>query len=570
MAGNLTRALRPVLLWAALAALAWSVGAAASGGIDARVLGFTIRARGAIRPLTIGLLLLALYVGLDWRACRAALGEPVQILNRLAPWLAVTLAAVTTIHAIRYGAFVASGSDSYGYLSEAYGWVRGPLPKPDPIPLRLPTPSSDWIQTPLGYWPGHAPHTIAPSYAPGLPWLLAAGILVADPLGPYLVVPLSAGFFVWVTFLLARRIAGPMAGLAAALIAGSSPIVLFMSLWVMSDVPAGVMWTASAWAALARPRYGALAAGTFAGLGLLIRPNLAPLALVPFASMVLAGEPADRMRRAVLFCVPVALAAIAIGALNAAWFGSPLLSGYGDASLRFALHYVWPNVRHYPLWLVESQSLWIAAAAVLSLGAFRLATPNRQALALAWAFVLVTFLCYVAYAPYEPWWYLRFLVPGLGAFYAVAAAGLSIVASRIPRPWGPLAACVILLLTLQHSVRYTTAQEMFGPFRQSEHRYADLGAFVARAPAQRRDLRHAARRQHPVLRRPAHASLRSSGQAVGSSRRRRSRGDGASPVPRDRRRGSRGRQDRLRASSGWAVALAAHRADAQARWPFDL
>jgi hypothetical protein len=262
--------------------------------------------------------------------------------------------------------------------------------------------------------------------------------------------------------------------------AATSPIVLFLSLWVMSDVPAGVMWTASAWAALTRSRRGAIAAGVFAALGLLIRPNLAPLAVVPFAWMVLTGETADRMRRAVLFCTPVALAALAIGALNATWFGSPLASGYGDASARFGLQYIWPNLRHYPAWLVDSQSPWIVAAAAVSLVALRRGSPDREAIALAWAVVLVTFLCYVAYAAYEPWWYLRFLIPGLGAFYAVAAAGLSVLANRIRRPWGPLAASLVLLLTLLHSVRYTTAQQMFGPFQQSEHRYADLGVFIGR------------------------------------------------------------------------------------------
>ena len=454
--------------------------AAATGGVDARVFGVTIRARGALRPLGLGLVLLAVYLGLDRRALRTILTEPGRVLAGLAPWLAVMLAAVTTIHAIRYGAFVASGSDSYGYLSEAYGWARGPLPEPYPVPLTLPTRSSDWIQTPLGYWTGRNPHTIVPSYAPGLPFLLAGAILLADPLGPYLVVPLCAGLFVWVTFLLGRRMAGPIAGLAATLIAASSPIVLFLSLWVMSDVPAGVMWTAAGWAALARSRRGAFAAGVVTALALLIRPNLAPLALVPIAWIMITGERAERWWQGALFCASVVPAAIVIGVLNAAWYGSPLLSGYGDASQRFGLQYVWPNLRHYPAWIVESQSPWIMAAAAASLLALVRASPLRRPVALAWGFVIVTLLCYLPYVAYEPWWYLRFLIPALGAFYALVAVGLSIAVTWIRPPWGLLAASAVLAVILGHSVRYVATFEMFGPFQRSEHRYADLGAFIAR------------------------------------------------------------------------------------------
>ena len=148
---------RRLLLALAMAALAWAIVAQITGGLDARIAGLTIRARGTLRPLAIGITLLALYAVFDRRALTEGLRDVPRATGRIASWFVVTLALATSIDAIRYGAFVAGGSDSYGYLSEAYGWAGGRLPRPEPIPLVFPVASSDWLQTPLGYWPGRRP-----------------------------------------------------------------------------------------------------------------------------------------------------------------------------------------------------------------------------------------------------------------------------------------------------------------------------------------------------------------------------------------------------------------------------
>src|SRR5262249_50306941 len=155
--------------------------------------------------------------------------------------------------------------------------------------------------------------------------------------------------FVWATYVLARRIAGPAAGVAAALIAATSPVVLFMSLWVMSDVPAGASWTGTAACALSDSRRGSVIAGLLAALGVLIRPNLVSLALVPFVWIVLASAGRERLVRAVSYTAPVGLAALAIGTLNAYWYGSPLLSGYGDPKTLYSIRNVWSNAHRYSI-----------------------------------------------------------------------------------------------------------------------------------------------------------------------------------------------------------------------------
>lgn len=461
---------------------AWAVVVAFTGGVEAHPFGITFRARGAFRPLATALVLFCAAAWLYRVELRSAARDVSATGTAMAPWIVAVLALVTVIIAVRYGSFVAAGSDSYGYVSQAYGWERGELPRPYATPLTLPFQSGDRIQAPLGYRVGRAPHTIVPTYAPGLPLLMALGILIAGAIGPYLIVPLSVGLFVWATYALARRIAGVSAGVAAALIAATSPIVLFMSLWPMSDLPAGAAWTGAAACALSDSRRGALHSGMLAALAVLIRPNLAPLALVPFVWIVLASAGRERQIRAVWFAAPAGVAAVAIAALNAYWYGSPFVSGYGGLHALYAMQNVWPNLQRYPVWLWRSQSPWIVVALATAC-AFRRGRSRSRRILFVGALFVVTLICYVGYAPYDQWWYLRFLLPGLGALFAAAAAGVVAVAERFTKPWGSTLAIALLGLIAWRSSAYAVALDMFGPFQISEHKYVDVGLFVARETA---------------------------------------------------------------------------------------
>ena len=470
--------LRKTLLAVAIVVFAWTLVVVLSGGIDLRVFGIVIRSRDALRPAAIALVL-AGAVGWLYRVeLGAATRDPRGTAAVIAPWIAAALALVTLIDAIRYGSFVAAGSDSYGYVSQAYGWERLELPHPYAIPLTLPFESGDRIQAPLGHRVGRVPHTMVPTYSPGLPLVMALGILVAGGIGPYLIVPLSAGLFVWVTYVLARRIAGAAAGAAAALIAATSPVVLFMSLWVMSDVPAAAAWTGAAACALSNSRRGTFVSALLSALGILIRPNLVTLALVPFVWVVLTGAGRERLGRAAVYAIPVGISASMIAILNAYWYGSPLLSGYGEPRALYSIHNVWPNLQRYPVWLWRSQSPWIfvaiGAACVPAQGS------SGRRIALAAAMFVVTFLGYVAYAPFDQWWYLRFLLPGLGALFALAAAGIVSIGERLPRPWGRVLAVALLAVLVWRSAASASAFGMFGPFRESEHKYLEVGTFIAR------------------------------------------------------------------------------------------
>jgi hypothetical protein len=131
------------------------------------------------------------------------------------------------------------------------------------------------------------------------------------------------------------------------------------------------------------------------------------------------------------------------------------------------------------VWLWRSQSPWILLA-LFSLVAAARPSPARPAIRLAWIMFATTVLCYIAYFPFEEWWYLRFLLPGLGALFAFMAAGLLTVTRRTPSPWGGAAALAILLLITKHTVGYAAAHDVF-EMKRGEYRYAEVGDFINRA-----------------------------------------------------------------------------------------
>jgi hypothetical protein len=470
---------RRLLLILSAALLVWAALVLATGGIQWRIAGVLFRSRDPGRVLLLFDVLVLVQALLFPREFASDIDRAAALVRRGAPWLATVAAALLAIHGLVYGSFTAGGADAYGYVSQAYGWASGHLPRAYDLPLSLPFPSSDLIQTPLGYRPGPQPHTMVPNYAPGLPLLMAAAILSAGAIGPYLIVPACAALFVWFTFLLGRRAAGPTAGLIAAILVATSPVVLFQNLWPMSDVPAGALWTGAIVAALGSSRRSAALSGLCTAIGLFVRPNLLLLVLVPFGQVVFSARGRERVVRALLFCAPIVPVVLAVAALNAMWFGSPFRSGYGRTADLYSLGSVWPNLQRYPVWLWQSQSPWIVFAALSVIAAVRPAA-GRPAVRLAWILFTATVLCYIAYFHFDAWWYLRFLLPGLGAFFVLVAVGLTIFARRMPQPWGRVAAVVILFLMVKHATAYAVRERVFGPLKSGDHRYADVGDFVGR------------------------------------------------------------------------------------------
>jgi hypothetical protein len=456
--------------------LAWAAVVASTGGVQWRLAGFMLRSRAPGRALVIGVILFAAQALLHRTAFARDVHRLMACVRPRLPVMALGCAAALGGHALQHGSFTAGGADSYGYVSQAYGWATGALPSAQPLGIAVPWPSGDQSLAPLGYRPGPVPHTMVPTYAPGLPLMMAAALVVGS-CGPFLVVPACAALLVWLTFLLGRRIGGPWTGILSALLMVTSPVVLFQAMWPMSDVPAGAIWTGAALAALGAGRWSGAATGLWAAGGLLIRPNLLALPLVLFAHLALTAEGDERRRRLVLFCAVLVPALGAIAALNTAWYGAPWHSGYGSASEIYSAANVTANLARYPVWLWESQSplLLLAAVPVMTRGR---ADASSPAVRLLLGMIIATAVSYLFYSPFDDWWYLRFLLPAIPALLVLTAGGLVTVGRRLPAPWGPVVVLAIAVAVASHTVRFASDRGIFSTLKGDERRYADIGSYA--------------------------------------------------------------------------------------------
>ena len=219
------------------------------------------------------------------------------------------LALAVCAAGIRWGAMVAGGADSYGYVSQAGLWQQGHLTVQQDIVRASPWPDAAETWSPLGYRPSpHQRDAIVPIYPPGLPLLMAVAQLVAGYCGAFLVVPLCGALTVWLTFVFGRRAFGSdVVALWGAGLVATSPVFLYQLMNAMSDVPVTAFSTlALTLAATDKVRLKpdttyvasafrrAVAAGLAMSVAIAIRPNMAPLAIVIAAWLWVARHPKER------------------------------------------------------------------------------------------------------------------------------------------------------------------------------------------------------------------------------------------------------------------------------------
>jgi hypothetical protein len=235
---------------------------------------------------------------------------------------------------------------------------------------------------------------------------------------------------------LAARVAGGFAAVMAAVWLATSPVALIESMQVMSDVPATAAWL-WCWYFMFRDR--PASAGLASAVAILIRPNLAPLVVLP-AAYFLANAPDRRWRLhgAFMFAIPAAAAALAVAFLQWLWFGSALRSGYGTAAEIYSLSNVLPNIGLYGQWLVESHGPFPLIAGLTAFGA------NRD---LRWMLLFAASVAgaYLIYAQFEVWTYLRFLLPALAVAMIASATLVATLVGRLSSPARvPILAVIVL------------------------------------------------------------------------------------------------------------------------------
>jgi hypothetical protein len=417
-----------------------------------------------------------------------------RLLRSVAGWrglpaaVTLVLAVSVAVLAYRHGSHVAGGADSYGYVSQAELWAGGRMHDTLPIVSELPPDLTDWVAVPLGYVPHRSAGVrgqIVPSYAPGLPLLMAAFRTVGGPEAVYLVVPLLAGLTVCLTFLLGRQVHSDASGCFAACWLATSPAYVVAILTPMSDGPVTAFWTAALLAAQTGTVGLAAISGIATSLAILTRPNLVPLAAVvalPFLWRCLHPDGRTRGHAANLavFALTAAAGPLLVSAIFNYWYGSPLKSGYGDFESLFAWSYIRPNLARYPRWLFSTETPLIAACVAAPLLLPRSDRRPWSPASHAWLLLLFgagIVAAYLAYIPFATWEYLRFLLPAYPGWLVLAASLLVTVASRTLAP--RILSVLLLGLVALYGARYDGG--IFSvDLATVEARYRRVGEYVHR------------------------------------------------------------------------------------------
>ena len=470
--------IRTALAWISVLAAVWAAAIWLTGGGVIQLGALRLSSRSAARPALAALLLagLTLY-GTRAESRRAALTRARQTADRAAPWLAAMAAVAVALASAVFGELVAGGADSSGYLHQSQLWAEGRTALVAPVLDDGPWPQSGWEVAPLGFAPSATPGILGPTYAPGLPWLMALGGVIAGAPGRFLWTPLAVGLLVWFTFVLARREAPPSAALGAALVVATSPPVLFAAMQTMSDLVGAALWIGAVLALGGQSRGTVVVAGLAAALALAVRPNLVLVAAAVWTAATLTadGGLVAKVRRGALLALPLAVAAAVVAWINLRLWGSPFASGYGATDDLFVSANVLPNLARLWQWTIETRAWWTLAA-VPAVAALAVSAPRARVWP-AVALVAGILVSYLPYAVFAEWWYLRFYLPA----WPVLATATVVLAwrllHRVSRDAAPLAVLALAVAIAGPGLRLTSAQDVFDLWRGAQ-RYPAVATWV--------------------------------------------------------------------------------------------
>ena len=305
--------------------------------------------------------------------------------RRLPSTLAVALALGLAVWAWTFRTGAVGGSDSACYALMARMYAEGASQPRSVLAEEAPWPEPTRVAAPAGFLPSVTrPGAAVPVCAPGYSLLLAPLVLALGPDAVHLVPAVAAGLLVWLAFVLARRLSTPAAGVAAAALVATTPIVLFQAVQPMNDITTGALWLGVA-AAMCVPR--PALTGLLVGIAVLVRPNLViggAAAIVGAAWVAASAVESARTARFVRALITGGLMAapgVALAmALNWTLYGSPLQSGYGDLGVLFAGAHVPVNLARYgwtwiatgtPLVLLAPLAWWVVPPHASECGAGR-------------------------------------------------------------------------------------------------------------------------------------------------------------------------------------------------------
>jgi len=414
-------------------------------------------------------------------------------MNRLPAALALSMALALAAFGMLHGTRAVGGSDSscYALMAEAFG--TGRWQPSSALAVEAPWPDASRTLAPGGFIPSSVrPDAASPVCAPGFSVLMAPFHAIGGRDAIFAVTPIAAFVLVWCAFVLANRLAGGLAGVSAAALTASSPVVLFQTVQPMNDIATAALWLAALAVSIRLkadatsdnvasgfPVHRSLgeggsrtfAAGVLVGLAILVRPNLAPLAVIVAAMQWRPGQPLP-LRTTALMVAGALPGVVTWLWLNQVLYGSAIGSGYGSIDQLFSLSNVATNLTNYGRAFYQTQTVFpliaLAAPFVLTGEARRVAL---WLLAAAGAVLGI----YLLYRPHPEWWYLRFLIPAIVSLLVVACS----VAARVAdgaRMRGVVAIGTVMLALL--GMRVAGARDVLA-LQSLEGRYRETANLVA-------------------------------------------------------------------------------------------
>lgn len=468
--------MRHILLASAAVSTLWSLAIWLVGGFTLALGGIELASRDPFRPLLVAILAAVAYLVVSGPA---RVREDVARFGRFPTPLVILLALCPAAAGLAMNGWTAAGADSFAYVSQADLWVQGSLTVPAPIADAVPWPDPVWSFSPNGFRPAESESALVPVTAPGLPLMMAAAKVVAGHCAMFWIVPITGAVLVWMTFALGRRLRSSALGLAAAWLVATSPVFLAMLTSPMSDVPAAAFWAVATYYALGGSKGEAIASGLAASAAILIRPNLAPLAVVLVTWKLLGAGLRTSARQAILLVLGILPGCLLVAWLNDRLYGSPLVSGYGNLTGLFSLANVATNLRQYGGWLIESHTPLVLVGIGALIVPMRIiwSTPETQRRARLLGSVTATvWALYLAYAPFDAWWYLRFLLPSWPAICIGTAAVCLGPTGRSPGLPRAIATAILIAVGL-HGVWFASRRGAF-PSGEGDHRYVSIAALV--------------------------------------------------------------------------------------------
>lgn len=412
--------------------------------------------------------------------------------SRLPAILALIVASTLAAFGVARGTKAVGGSDSSCYALMAEALATGQWQPSSVLAVEAPWPDASRTLAPGGFIPSPVRTDAAsPVCAPGFSVLMAPFYALGGRDAIFVVTPIAAFVLVWCAFVLARRLGGGLAGVSAAALTATSPIVLFQAVQPMNDIATAALWLAALavatgglkpaptvlgvtvgadFSAPERDRTH-IATGVLIGIAILVRPNLAPLAVIVAAMQWWPGQPIQSRSTALM--VAGALPGVAAWLwLNQVLYGSPLASGYGSVGQLFSLSNVAPNLASFGRAFYQTQTVF----PLLALAAPFLLTGEARRVAL-WllASAAVVLGIYLPYRPHPEWWYLRFLIPAIVLLIVVACSVVARVADRAHMR-GVVAIGTVVLALL--GLRVAGARDVLA-LQGLEGRYRETASLVA-------------------------------------------------------------------------------------------